>query len=76
MRKSHVVPLEVKKFLGQIIVLHSSYHQELRVSFCSLSSKRMLKMATLGNISIHSIVRDILLSRLSDPRSDDGLGEV
>ena len=33
-------------------------------------------MATLGNISIHLIVRDILLSRLGDPRSDDGLGEV
>ena len=33
-------------------------------------------MATLGIIFIHSIVSDILLSRLGDPRSDDGLGEV
>ena len=53
MRKSHVVPLEVKKFLGQSLVLRTSYHQELRVSFCSLSNKKMLKMATPGNISIH-----------------------
>ena len=53
MRKSHVVPLEVKKFLSQSLVLRTSYLKELRVSFSSVSSRRMLKMATLGNISIH-----------------------
>ena len=53
MRKSHVVPLEVKKFLGQSLVLRNSYHQELRVSFSSVSNKKMLKTATLGNNFIH-----------------------